>query len=273
MTRGRRRWSATSSTRRRCARRLWPHGPRPCPRPHGAAPALQSAQRLPGGDQPDPGRGDAQPGRRRAGRRSATAGRREHRLRSTGRRATGSRTRRRRCSPTRPGQFGAAFGAVAELERQVLEAEGIEGVVLRYGWLYGPGTYYERGGSTGRRSDASGACRSSARAPAPSPSSTSTMRPRPPSPRSSAAPPASTTSSTTSRRRCASGSPSTPRRSAPSRRGASRSGSPASSPARTSPPRPWACAAPTNAKAKRELGWEPAHPSWRQGFRDALVKG
>ncbi|HEY5976917.1 MAG TPA: NAD(P)-dependent oxidoreductase [Solirubrobacterales bacterium] len=26
----------------------------------------------------------------------------------------------------------------------------------------------------------------------------------------------------------------------------------------------------SNAKAKRELGWEPRHPSWRQGFREAL---
>ena len=25
-----------------------------------------------------------------------------------------------------------------------------------------------------------------------------------------------------------------------------------------------------NAKAKRELGWQPAHPSWRQGFPAAL---
>jgi nucleoside-diphosphate-sugar epimerase len=25
----------------------------------------------------------------------------------------------------------------------------------------------------------------------------------------------------------------------------------------------------SNAKAKRELGWQPAHPSWRQGFEDA----
>jgi hypothetical protein len=24
----------------------------------------------------------------------------------------------------------------------------------------------------------------------------------------------------------------------------------------------------SNAKFKRELGWEPAHPSWRQGFRE-----
>jgi hypothetical protein len=27
----------------------------------------------------------------------------------------------------------------------------------------------------------------------------------------------------------------------------------------------------SNAKAKRELGWQPAHPSWRQGFREALA--
>jgi 2-alkyl-3-oxoalkanoate reductase len=35
--------------------------------------------------------------------------------------------------------------AVADLERQVREAD-LEGVVLRYGWLYGPGTYFDRGG-------------------------------------------------------------------------------------------------------------------------------
>jgi nucleoside-diphosphate-sugar epimerase len=45
-----------------------------------------------------------------------------------------------------PGRFGTAFGAIAELERRVLDAAGIEGVVLRYGWFYGPGTYYDRGG-------------------------------------------------------------------------------------------------------------------------------
>jgi 2-alkyl-3-oxoalkanoate reductase len=28
-----------------------------------------------------------------------------------------------------------------------------------------------------------------------------------------------------------------------------------------------------NAKAKRELGWRPAHPSWRQGFRNGLGPG
>jgi nucleoside-diphosphate-sugar epimerase len=45
-----------------------------------------------------------------------------------------------------PGAFGTAFDAVMALERTVLDAEGIEGVVQRYGWFYGPGTYYAPGG-------------------------------------------------------------------------------------------------------------------------------
>jgi hypothetical protein len=28
----------------------------------------------------------------------------------------------------------------------------------------------------------------------------------------------------------------------------------------------------SNAKAKRELGWEPRWASWRQGFRDGLAE-
>lgn len=35
--------------------------------------------------------------------------------------------------------------AIGSLEEQVRDAD-LEGLVLRYGWLYGPGTYYERGG-------------------------------------------------------------------------------------------------------------------------------
>lgn len=45
-----------------------------------------------------------------------------------------------------PGSFGGATRAVADLEGQVLGAAGMDGLVLRYGWLYGPGTYYDRGG-------------------------------------------------------------------------------------------------------------------------------
>jgi 2-alkyl-3-oxoalkanoate reductase len=46
-----------------------------------------------------------------------------------------------------PAPFGAATRAVAEMERMVLEAGGL---VLRYGWFYGPGTYYGESGSTAR---------------------------------------------------------------------------------------------------------------------------
>ncbi len=46
-----------------------------------------------------------------------------------------------------PGDFGTAADALADLERQVTEAEGLEGIVLRYGWLYGPGTFFDRDGS------------------------------------------------------------------------------------------------------------------------------
>ena len=47
-----------------------------------------------------------------------------------------------------PSPWGSAVGAVAELERQVMEARGIEGVVLRYGALYGPGTWHDPDGGT-----------------------------------------------------------------------------------------------------------------------------
>ena len=46
-----------------------------------------------------------------------------------------------------PPPFGEATRAVAEMERMVLEADGL---VLRYGWFYGPGTYYGEGGSTAK---------------------------------------------------------------------------------------------------------------------------
>lgn len=41
---------------------------------------------------------------------------------------------------------GGMLAATFELERTVLEADGVEGVVLRYGALYGPGTYYAADG-------------------------------------------------------------------------------------------------------------------------------
>jgi nucleoside-diphosphate-sugar epimerase len=45
---------------------------------------------------------------------------------------------------------GGLLGATFDLERTVLDADGIEGVVLRYGALYGPGTYYAPDGDVTR---------------------------------------------------------------------------------------------------------------------------
>ncbi|MDQ6743351.1 MAG: NAD(P)-dependent oxidoreductase [Candidatus Dormibacteraeota bacterium] len=45
-----------------------------------------------------------------------------------------------------PEPFGATVRATLEGERLTLETEGIEGVVLRYGQLYGPGTYFHSQG-------------------------------------------------------------------------------------------------------------------------------
>ena len=43
--------------------------------------------------------------------------------------------------------FGDGVRAMVSHEQAVLEAQRIEGLVLRYGWFYGPGTYYARDGS------------------------------------------------------------------------------------------------------------------------------
>jgi nucleoside-diphosphate-sugar epimerase len=41
-----------------------------------------------------------------------------------------------------PGAVGRLAHSVAELERQTLQDSDMEGIVLRYGWFYGPGTNY-----------------------------------------------------------------------------------------------------------------------------------
>ena len=46
-----------------------------------------------------------------------------------------------------PPAVRALAAAVASLERQTLEADGMSGTVLRYGWFYGPGTSYDPEGT------------------------------------------------------------------------------------------------------------------------------
>ena len=46
-----------------------------------------------------------------------------------------------------PGRFASGLEATLTSEREALEADGMEGLVLRYGQFYGPDTYFDRGGS------------------------------------------------------------------------------------------------------------------------------
>jgi nucleoside-diphosphate-sugar epimerase len=171
-----------------------------------------------------------------------------------------------------PGPFGGAVEALADLERQVSAAEGIEGVVLRYGWLYGPGTYFERAGSqteealkrrmpivgkgTGTFSfvqieDAAAATVAAVERGAPG---TYNVVDDEPAPMREWVPVfAEAVGAKRPFRvpvwlaRLIAGTAAA--ESATQLRGAS------------------------NARAKRELGWQPSYPSWRQGFRDAEARG
>jgi 2-alkyl-3-oxoalkanoate reductase len=171
--------------------------------------------------------------------------------------------------PGAPGHFGAALAAIASLEQQVLGAEGIDGLVLRYGWLYGPGTYYDRDGfqaeqalrrrlpivgeGTGTFSfvhveDAAAATVAAAQRGAPGVYNVVDDEPAP------------------------------MREWLPAYAEALGARPPRRFPvwlARLLAGKAMAQTALTlrgasNAKAKRELGWEPEHPSWRQGFAASL---
>jgi nucleoside-diphosphate-sugar epimerase len=50
-----------------------------------------------------------------------------------------------------PSPFGAAAKAIEDSERAVLETPELEGIVLRYGTFYGPGTWYAADGEIGRQ--------------------------------------------------------------------------------------------------------------------------
>ena len=47
-----------------------------------------------------------------------------------------------------PPPIGGLVAALVEHEQRLTGTAGIEGLVLRYGMLYGPATYYDRRGST-----------------------------------------------------------------------------------------------------------------------------
>jgi 2-alkyl-3-oxoalkanoate reductase len=168
-----------------------------------------------------------------------------------------------------PGPFGGAVRAIGELERQVTSADGIEGIVLRYGWFYGPGTHFAADGwqakearrrrlpvvgrGTGTYSfiqidDAAAATVAALERGAPGIYNVVDDEPAPM--REWVLPYAEAVGAPKQMRapvwvaRLVAG-PATSMMTI-EMRGAS------------------------NAKAKRELGWTPRYPSWRQGFREAL---
>jgi nucleoside-diphosphate-sugar epimerase len=131
--------------------------------------------------------------------------------------------------PSPPSAMRQSLGAIRHLEQAVTHAEGLEGIVLRYGTLYGPGTGFADDGEFGamvRRRRV----RSSATVGECGPSSTSTTRQPRRWPRSSGARRGYTTSSTTNRRPWSTGCLSSLPRSARDHRGTCPSGS-AGSPA------------------------------------------
>jgi nucleoside-diphosphate-sugar epimerase len=168
-----------------------------------------------------------------------------------------------------PGNFAAGLAAAVDLERQVMGAERLEGVVLRLGWLYGPGTYFARDGSSAREvlkrrypvvgkgrgtfsflhvDDAAAAFAAALGRVAPGVYNVADDEPAP------------------------------IREWLPVYANALGAKPPRRVPAwlaRMVAGRALAEAAlrmrgASNAKAKRELGWQPVHPSWRQSFRDSL---
>jgi nucleoside-diphosphate-sugar epimerase len=169
-----------------------------------------------------------------------------------------------------PGHFRSAVEAMLGHEREVVGSEGFEGLVLRYGQFYGPGTYFARDGHFGRE-----------------------VRRR----RFPIVGPGTGTFSFLHIEDAASATVAALDRGAPGIYNIVDD-----EPAQLSawlpvyaealgakPPRrvPVWLAKPiagsavaamatqlrgaSNAKAKRELGWQPAHPSWRQGFADSLA--
>ena len=169
-----------------------------------------------------------------------------------------------------PGRFAAACDALVALERQVLEAEGLEGVVLRFGWFYGPGTYYDRGGTLAEE----------------------TLKRRNPIVGSgdgtfsfvhiedaAAAYVATLDRGGPGIYNVVDDEPAPLREWLPVYAEALGAKSPRRVPvwlARLVAGKDLVSAAvemrgAANAKAKRELGWQPAHPSWRQGFPAALA--
>jgi nucleoside-diphosphate-sugar epimerase len=159
--------------------------------------------------------------------------------------------------------------ALRELERSTLETPGLDGLVLRYGYLYGPGTYYAPDGSTAdqvrrRRFPIVGsgsgvfsfvhvddAASATLAAIERGPAGVYNVTDDEPAPLSEWLPVYAEALGAKAPRRVPAFL---------ARLVAGRDAAGLATQLRGA----------SNAKAKRELGWLPRYPSWRQGFREAL---
>ncbi|MGH2924044.1 MAG: NAD-dependent epimerase/dehydratase family protein [Solirubrobacterales bacterium] len=165
--------------------------------------------------------------------------------------------------------FAGGVRSMLSLERATLGTVGVDGVVLRYGWFYGPGTYYARDGGTAHEvrrrrfpivgggagvfsfihvNDAAAATVAALDRGAPG---VYNVVDDDPAPQHTWLP------------QYAEALRAKPPRRVPAWVARLVAGKEVA--AMTT-----ALAGAANSKAKRELGWEPRYPSWRQGFREAL---
>jgi len=169
-----------------------------------------------------------------------------------------------------PGHFRKAVAVMTGHEQAALEADGIEALVLRYGQFYGPGTYYARDGHLGREArkrrfpivgegngvfsfvsveDAAGATLAALDSGA---EGIYNVCDDEPSPLREWLPV------------YAEALGAKPPRRVPVWLASLAAGKAVAAQAEE-------LRGASNAKAKRELGWQPRHPSWRQGFRESLA--
>jgi nucleoside-diphosphate-sugar epimerase len=168
-----------------------------------------------------------------------------------------------------PGPFGGGVRALREMEAMVLGADAVEGLVLRYGFFYGPGTHYGQDGAivadvTRRRlpvvgrgtgvfsfihvDDAADATVAAVERGAPGVYNVTDDEP---APMSEWVPVLATAAGAKRPLRV-------PLWLARLVGGAQAAGFASE------------LRGASNEKAKRELGWRPAHPSWRTGFAESL---
>jgi nucleoside-diphosphate-sugar epimerase len=168
-----------------------------------------------------------------------------------------------------PAGFRDAVAALVEHERRVVDADGLDGLVLRYGQFYGPDTYYARDGTIGelvrkRRFPIVGrgegvfsfihvddAAAATVAAVARGAAGVYNVTDDEPAPLRDWLPVYAEALGAKPPRRV----PTLVARLVAGPFAATTAGG---------------LRGASNAKAKRELGWTPGHPSWRRGFREAL---